>query len=481
MTDDCHTEHITTTAWRFEHTPHPVERPSSAFPGRCAILVKRNFSFPIFSPDAKNCSHIFYLLPECWSPLILLSDRAVSARKVLVEQLGYSPSSSSRKDHVRQRMHTGTGSLSSHVVSHEEICRYSLFSSDLDSILYASELTQLDVFGKLFQAQGKVDLWWLDVVDPSKDELDILRSAFFIHPLTIEYILSRENHEKVELFKGYLFLYFGTLAQLGCQQDETLTQHELYLVIFKQGILSISYRPLPHAVDVRKKISQLRGCLPLSSSWICYALLYASMIPLELSDLTESHRNDVIDTFQQPVQSVEQMTSTLDSAVLTLRSRDSPSLLSYISTSRRSTAQLVHLLLPKIDAIKAMANLPLTTRIGFSNEFTLHLSDLLSRALTLLSTLDHCEETLSRSHSDYLLQLGVDSASRGSKVKTILVRLTLVGMVFALLNIVSGLWGMNVVVPGRDEQGLSWWFGIWAVAGAVVACTLCVAKSRKFL
>lgn len=50
--------------------------------------------------------------------------------------------------------------------------------------------------------------FWLDVLNPTEDEMKVLSKAFGIHPLTTEDIFLGETREKVELFRNYYLVCF---------------------------------------------------------------------------------------------------------------------------------------------------------------------------------------------------------------------------------------------------------------------------------
>ncbi|RKP05007.1 hypothetical protein THASP1DRAFT_1949, partial [Thamnocephalis sphaerospora] len=39
-------------------------------------------------------------------------------------------------------------------------------------------------------------------------------------------------------------------------------------------------------------------------------------------------------------------------------------------------------------------------------------------------------------------------------------KLTVLGTILVPMNVITGLWGMNVEVPGQHASGLDWFFGI---------------------
>jgi hypothetical protein len=66
---------------------------------------------------------------------------------------------------------------------------------------------------------------------------------------------------------------------------------------------------------------------------------------------------------------------------------------------------------------------------------------------------------LSRSHSNYLAQINIRMNERQEQTADVLGRLTVLGTIVLPMNIITGLWGMNCLVPGQDSHGLNWFFG----------------------
>jgi magnesium transporter len=51
---------------------------------------------------------------------------------------------------------------------------------------------------------------------------------------------------------------------------------------------------------------------------------------------------------------------------------------------------------------------------------------------------------------------------RAEKTNDVLGKLTVLGTIVLPMNIVTGMWGMNVLVPGQDIDSLWWFWGITA-------------------
>lgn len=69
----------------------------------------------------------------------------------------------------------------------------------------------------------------------------------------------------------------------------------------------------------------------------------------------------------------------------------------------------------------------------------------------MLQSLHHYEKISSRSHSNYLAQISIETAQTNNEINDVLSKLTALGSVLIPMNLVTGLWGMNVQVPGQFQ------------------------------
>ena len=157
-----------------------------------------------------------------------------------------------------------------------EVNRFVFFSSELEKTIHAPELGDLieqdESFRDLFDVPEDAGAWWLDVLNPTEDELEMFQKAFGIHRLTAEDIEQMESREKVELFPKYYFVSFRSFVQ-NKKSEEYLEPVNAYMVVFREGILTFSYTENPHAQEVRRRIGKLRNYINLTADWICYALM----------------------------------------------------------------------------------------------------------------------------------------------------------------------------------------------------------------
>ena len=114
-------------------------------------------------------------------------------------------------------------------------------------------------------------------------------------------------------------------------------------------------------------------------------------------------------------------------------------------------------------------------------EIGLYLGDIQDHVVTMMSNLGHFEKMLSRSHSNYLAQLSVDHIAQGNRANEVLSKITVLASILVPLNLICGLFGMNVNVPGKTADGLNWFFGILGVIATFVVVSLTVAKKLRFI
>ncbi|KAF2269130.1 magnesium transporter ALR2 [Lojkania enalia] len=326
---------------------------------------------------------------------------------------------------------------------------------------------------------GPRPAWWLDVLCPTEAEMRIISKAFSIHPLTAEDIMMQEQREKVELFKHYYFLNYRTFEQ-DENSDNYLEPVNLYVVVFREGVISFHFSMTPHPANVRRRIRQLQDYLILSPDWISYGII-----------------DDITDAYAPLIERIEAEVDEIDEAILRLHSAEeeqeakklrsssfnnphyeksyAPSdggrevqesgrdMLRRVGECRKKVMGLYRLLGNKADVIKGFAKrCNEQWDVAPRSEIGLYLGDIQDHIVTMTGNLSHYENLLSRAHSNYLAQINIRMNERQEKTSDILGKLTVLGTIVLPMNVVTGIWGMNCLVPGQDIENLNWFWGITA-------------------
>lgn len=168
------------------------------------------------------------------------------------------------------------------VTDHYDGNRFSFFSSSWESTIHAAELGELlmpgeDIRNLFYLPESDDDgVWWLNMSNPTEEEIRAICKAFHIHPLTMEDIEKQETREKIELFPAYYFACFRSFNIMPSEDMHEAVELEpfnVYVIVFREGTLSFSFAPNRHVGVVRKRITALKDYVSLSSDWICYALM----------------------------------------------------------------------------------------------------------------------------------------------------------------------------------------------------------------
>ena len=368
--------------------------------------------------------------------------------------------------------------------------RFSFFHSESEETVHAPDIPSLVPNGESIQElfHNGEETWWLDCTCPTDAEMKMLAKAFGIHPLTAEDIRMQETREKVELFKSYYFVCFHTF-EADKESEDYLEPINVYIVVFRDGILTFHFSPLTHPASVRRRVRQLRDYVDVTADWLCYAMI-----------------DDITDSFAPAIQAIEYETDVIEDAVFTSRESDFSRMLQRIGESRRKVMTLMRLLSGKADVIKMFAKrcqddanfeykgargrfnendvsystLSSGSRVytnmqagdiqkqhNFGNarpraEIALYLGDIQDHIITMFQNLTAYEKIFSRSHSNYLAQLQCESLGENNKVTQMFSKVTIIGTMLVPLNLVTGLFGMNVKVPGQDSH-IAWFYGILGV------------------
>ncbi|KAJ3772146.1 hypothetical protein FB446DRAFT_689752 [Lentinula raphanica] len=292
--------------------------------------------------------------------------------------------------------------------------------------------------------------WWLDVLSPTDEEMKMLSKVFGIHPLTTEDILMEETREKIELFRNYYLVCFRSFDQ-DSYSPTYLEPLNMYIIVFREGTLSFHFRPTPHPSSVRRRIKQLKDYISVTSDWISYALI-----------------DDITDAFGPLIQSIEYEVDSIDELVLILKdSTEQTDMLRRIGTCRKKVMGLLRLMGNKADVVKGLAKrCNENWQVAPTSDIGLYLSDIQDHLITMTQSLNHYEKILSRSHSNYLAQISIEMTDANNQINDVLSKLTALGTVLIPMNLVTGLWGMNVHVPGQDVPGYAWFVSIIACLAA---------------
>ena len=324
--------------------------------------------------------------------------------------------------------------------------------------------------------------WWFDICDATDADVSVVSQALSIHPLTAEDIAIREPREKVEVFKNYYLISFLTLVDRDSSESERPAipaTAEIYILVFQYGVVTFSPSGCKHVHRVRERARKMHDPSILSSDWICYALMYASLIPTNVTQLTKPS-DDIVDSFEPFTRAAEIESEAIEDQVYIARIDDVKELIPQVDVLRKKITHIIRCLHGKVDVLNGFVKrcqAPDRLPVFPDGDLLLYLGDVQDHLVTTLSTLAHIDEIIGRSQANSLAQLSATNLRISYKITSVMSKVTVLATIFVPCHFVTGLFGMNVAVPGEDTPGLSWFFGI--VGSFVVFMIVCLAVAAK--
>jgi len=172
----------------------------------------------------------------------------------------------------------------------------------------------------------------------------------------------------------------------------------------------------------------------------------------------------------------------IEDQVFVARTDDMHAFLRKIGMVRKNVMGLMKLLGGKADVLRGFtkrcnANYKVTPRMDIG----LYLGDIQDHVVTMMTSLAHFEKMLSRSHSNYLAQLSIDNITQGNQANKVLSKVTLLASILVPLNLVCGMFGMNVNVPFKNVPNLGPFFGILGGLILFTILALIIARRHRYI
>lgn len=269
------------------------------------------------------------------------------------------------------------------------------------------------------ESVGGTGVTWVNIEKATPKQLNYLAQIYPFHPLDMEDCLSRRQLPKIDEYPDYLFILlhfpvFNKRAKVTQLSQVSIFLGRNYLVTVHQGDL----KPLANMFRVCQESEEARqDYLSRDSGYLLYRIMDS------LVDYTFPILNKVLGNLEDLEDKVfdQQVDAVQDVALLR---RD-------IAAQRRI-----------IWGLRGVVSL-LETRVqAFTQEdLSVYFGDVMDHVNRAWSTLEECKDTIEiYKDTDYLLTQ--DSIQRVMAILTIAI------VVMVPFSIISGIYGMNVVLPG---------------------------------
>jgi magnesium transporter len=291
------------------------------------------------------------------------------------------------------------------------------------------QVEKIEALHTLIEAADQ--LFWIDLQEPSEQELTAIAEAFKLHPLAIEDASQPHQRPKVNEYATFFFLVFYTVRLNEAQRK--VQSQELDIFVGANYLITVHQAPLPELAEAEERWRRNGHQLERGIGILLYSLL----------DSIVDHYFPVVDALVDAAEDLEDTIYTgatrgaqIPRAVLDLKKE--------FVTFRRVVA-------PERDVLNVLTNRDSPI---FDEHLLVYFRDVADHVLRVADTLDLYRDQLG-STMDASLAVASNNLN---KVMRTLTAMSIILMSDALL---AGIWGMNFV----NIPELRWQYGYF---GALV-------------
>jgi magnesium transporter len=253
------------------------------------------------------------------------------------------------------------------------------------------------------------EYFWLDLTDPSEDDVAALGEVFSFHPLALEDMRRRKQRPKLDDFGDYMFLVYygvgeGTGGEIVLEEVHTFLSGG-YIVTAHQGACAA----------LEEAHERLKAQTPRSEQFVVYRVL-----------------DGLTDTFFPILDNLDDRLERLDGEIF---DRPQPSQLEEIIGLRRQLVALRRVVTPQRDllarGVDDILEIP-----GLESDSRNYFRDVYDHAIRISDQIDSYRDLLAGTRDAYLSVVS-------NRLNQITKQLTVVATIFLPLSFIVGFFGQN--------------------------------------
>lgn len=284
---------------------------------------------------------------------------------------------------------------------------------------------------------------WVNMGDPTDEDVRVMRDIFHFHPLAIEDTRNHEQRPKIEEYPGYLFLIFNPVSMV----KDDLDFRELDIFVGRNYVVTAHNAEEPVVGEVQRRLSHSSALPQISVSYVLYVLL-----------------DVVVDGYFPVVDMVEEEINTLEDLILARPRQDS---LARVFTLKRMLLHLWRVVWPERDILSTLAQ-PHMLAFADKNAAQYYLRDVSDHLFRIADLVGTFRDTLTS-----VIDLYMSSVS--NRLNRVVNRLTLITLAFGFFAVITGFYGMNFEhtwPPFSDMRGVPFVLGLMVIVAGVVILVL---------
>jgi magnesium transporter len=308
---------------------------------------------------------------------------------------------------------------------------------------------KLDAIDQAWLRPGSGITVWADVEAPTAADGETLREVFGVHPLAVQDALEQLANPKVETFPGLLYVVLHGINF--APESDTFETEDTDFFLTRDFLVTVHH-------SSRRSIEEVgRLCL-------------ATDVILAEGTVALMHRiiDRMIDHYRPEVDEVEERLDDIEEKVI-----ESPSdeLTRQILTIKRDIAQMRRIVLPQRDVVGRLSRREFEI---IDQEMSYRFRDVFDQLVRMSDSAIIFQERVTGILDAHLASISNQLAISSQ-------RLAAVATIFGTLTVLTGLYGMNMRLPGVESESPWPFWGVIALGAAVTAMLFVLFRRKGWL
>jgi magnesium transporter len=281
-----------------------------------------------------------------------------------------------------------------------------------------------------FETIHNFDFIWIDIQNPSRDQINMLGKQYSFHELNLDDSLSKVHIPKVDKYKDHLFIILNFPVNM---QGEDKREYDIPKVSQISIFVGTNYIVTIHQSEVKPLVEMFQNCKSNKMEREALmgdspAFLLHSILDVLVSDLfhrlTKIEGN--LDDFEDEI---------------------------FDERTKSAEAKKINLLRREITSLRRIA-IPFRNRIfeitkeiqRFSKDDLMpYYNDVEDHVEKIIETIEEAKETI-EIYKDVYFMLNTEKSNKILSILTIIFTLSIP------ITVISSFYGMNISIPGRIES-----------------------------
>lgn len=268
------------------------------------------------------------------------------------------------------------------------------------------------------------DITWFHIANPSNKDLEEIKNKYDLHEIVEDDISERNTQDKIDIYDDSIFLvlHFPKFNN----KTKNYFSNEFNVILWKNFIISITWHETNHIDKIRKEyfddLKDWDDKFKISVYYLLYVMIDVMYDKVLLA----------LSKFKRDLHDIE-------SGVFQW-TKLNQSLIEQLLIKRRNGIVLKHMMLPQQDILSELNKLMLEK---YSWELDVYFEDLQYKHDKIMSNINIENENIQTLSDTYNSLMSI-------KTNSMISVLTIVTAIFGIMTFLTGLYGMNVLLPWQD-------------------------------